>query len=158
MNETSAIQPAQWARAQLAAAGLTLNHEATQAAQALAAAGVGINPSQLRGLVNALGAGPNRRQPAERRRELARYLAWRASRAKSHAGWDRLAEPLKQHILALEGRCREMVAEIRAADAGYWATYPTALQEEQVRLEIQVLETFVHALAREAADKSPREA
>ncbi len=158
MNETSTVQPTQRARALLARAGLTLNHEATQAAQALVAAGVGVNPSQLRGLVNALGAGPARRQPAERHRELARYVAWRATRAKPHTGWDRLAEPIKEQILALEGRCQEMTAEVRTADAGYWATYPMALQEEQVQLELRVLETFVHALAREAADKSPREA
>jgi hypothetical protein len=125
-----------------------LQRAAQEKACALAAAGLGVSATQIHGLANALGAGPQRRTPAQRRLALARYLAWRASRAKDTGGWSRLAHLLTQEFTQLETRCRSEVKKVRTTDTGDWETHAAALAEAGAQLEIQVLETFIHALAR----------
>ena len=148
MNALPATQPNQRARAFLARALLSLQRTAQEKACALAAAGLGVSATQIHGLANALSAGPQRRTPAQRRLALARYLAWRADRAKDEGGWRRLARLLNEQIAQLEARCGSEVNKVRTAEAGYWQAHPAALAEEQAELEIRVLETFVHTLAR----------
>lgn len=142
--------PHKRAWALLGPAALTLQREAQEKASVLAAAGLGVSATQIHGLANALGAGPQRRTPAQRRLALARYVAGRVSRAKGEGGWPRLAQLLTQEFAQLEARCRSEVKKVRTTTTGDWDTHAAALAEAGAQLEIQVLETFVHALARRA--------
>lgn len=157
MNGPSSIEPVQRAKALLAPAALRLDLIAQQAAQAVAAAGLGVSASQVRGLANALAAGPQRRTLASRRMALARYLVWRARRAKPGDAWERLAPVLLEQIAELEARCRSEADQVRRRDQGYWEAHGQALAEEQAELEQRVLETFVHTLARIATQAQATE-
>lgn len=85
---TTMIQPEQEARAVLMARLTRLDLEAIDQAEQLAEKLKSLNPSQVRGLANALGVGPDRRTFQARRAELARFLAWRAHRANDdEAAW-----------------------------------------------------------------------
>jgi hypothetical protein len=124
------------------------NHAALRAQRL--AIGRRVTASQARGLINALGSGPGRRQPARRRDELARYLAWRELRAKEDDAWKKLARRLTAEIGELEARCRDAVEGRRQAEIGYWQKHIEVLKEAQDWLELRVLEAFVHAYVREA--------
>jgi hypothetical protein len=151
MSQHLSTDPNHKAQVLLGPARVALCQRAALEAQMLAEQGAMVNTSQIRGLVNALGLGPGRRKPEQRRMELARYLAWRAHRASENGGWARLAPAIQARVGNLETSCREEVAQLSRDEQGYWSQHGKALQVAQAWLEIEVLETFVHTLARLAA-------
>jgi len=156
MNSDVAMPtPEQRATALLTADQAELQRLAVLSAERLAAAVAAVGGSQIRGLDNALGAGPERRAPQARLAELAAYLAWRGHRAaKSGGGWAQLADQLVAAISDLERQCRAAVEKKKEKEAGYWKAYAGALQTAGARLEIEIIETFVNALARAATARA----
>jgi hypothetical protein len=149
MNDSYVITPERKARALLSLQLAELRRDAVIRAEKLAEIGCKVSPTQINGLANALGVGPQRRTPDRRRQELARYLAWRAYRASEKKGaWVGLAEQIKEQISALEVRCADDVEQLRQDEESYWTAHAAALERSRTWLVIETLETFVHALER----------
>lgn len=155
MSMGTSISPEQEARAVLMARLTGLRKEAILKAEDLTEALSDLSASQVRGLVNALGIGPGRRTAGARRGELARFLAWRAHRSAGEgASW---VNQVRQAITSLEERCTAEVGEERRKREGFWRTHAATLEAGEVWLQMEVLETFLHALERRVMSPRGRE-
>ena len=147
MSIDTSISPDQEARAFVLARLVGLRTVARREAVELANSYSNLSASQIRGLTNAVGPGPGRRTPADRRRELARFLAWQTHRATGEGvSW---MEGLRQAIVSLEQRCADVVDKERRSQATRWQTHAAALKTAEEWLTMEVLEIFLHALERE---------
>lgn len=136
------------ARALLAAHLPRLQWQAIKQAESLADAARSLSASQVRGLSNALAPGPQQRLGSLRLDALARYLAWRALRSAEGGAWHGLAPQITGAIVELEQSCRHEVEELRSKQPIVWQQNTKALQSALDWLELEVIETFLHALER----------
>jgi len=70
------------------------------------------SPTSVRGLINAVGTGPGRRQPKQRLDSLKRYLAWRKHKAGEEGPWDRAITQITRHLTDLEAEVDDLLDRI----------------------------------------------
>lgn len=103
------------------------------------------SPASVRGLVNAVGAGPGRRQPKERLDSLKRYLAWRKHRAGEDNPWNRAVGQIASDLTSLETDVTDLV-DVIGEGRGLDPLEP----EERARLirevHLRLCEVFIDAL------------
>lgn len=144
MSTDLSITPEHEARAAFMAQAVQLYREIVIRAERLAQELKEVPSSQVRGLTNALGSGPERRTLDARRSSLASFLAWRAHR-DNEAAW---VDAVHTAVVELEQRCDAATERVRGSQEGYWEAHAEVLEAGQAWLRMEIVEAFVHALER----------
>lgn len=158
MIPPATLTPAQVARIRLAPHFANLQVEFQARAGQLAAELGALNPSQLRGLANALSGG-DQRSPTQQRRSLAEFLAWRALRAAkaeetsstaqpTGRAWQEFAARVTGEIERIERDCSSSIDSLRYERETYWTTHASLLAVVQRDLTLRAIEIFIHTLIR----------
>ncbi|MCE7987663.1 MAG: hypothetical protein DYG89_41390 [Caldilinea sp. CFX5] len=161
MNQDLLLTPAQTLHLRLTPSFEQLRIEFQERARQVAPALQTLNPTQLRGLVNALTGG--RRTPREQRRALAEFLAWRALRAAKAEenrlaeqpvtnGWQRLVQQVIDEIESIEAAClvqwRSEIEQLHSEQEAYWAAQSNIVAAVQRELTMNVIAAYTHTLVR----------
>jgi len=158
MSPPTTLTPAQVARIRLTPDFANLQVEFQARAAQLAAELGALNPSQLRGLANALSGG-DQRSPTQQRRSLAEFLAWRVLRAAkaeetpstaqpAGSAWQEFGVRVTGEIERIERDCNSSMDSLRHEQEAYWTTHASILAVVQRELTLRAIELFVHTLVR----------